>query len=115
MLNKVTLIGRVGQDPEKKETQIGIITKFSLATSSGKDKTEWHNCVAFNKTADVILQYVKKGDVIAVGGSISYNKYEKDGQTRTSTEILVYDVTLIGGGKKQVPEQQEEKQDILPF
>jgi single-strand DNA-binding protein len=114
-LNKVTLIGNLGADPEVKTTSNGNkVAQFSIATgrqwtsASGEkqEKTEWHKCVAWNAKgkssglADVIERYVKKGDKIFVEGAIEYRQYEdKDKQTRYVTEINVKEILLLGGGK----------------
>ena len=114
-LNKVTLIGNLGADPEVKTTSNGNkVAQFSVATgrqwtsASGEkqEKTEWHKCVAWNAKgrntglADIIERYVKKGDKLYVEGEIQYRQYEdKDKQTRYVTEINVRDVLLLGGGK----------------
>jgi single-strand DNA-binding protein len=114
-LNKVTLIGNLGADPEVKTTSNGNkVAQFSIATgrqwtsASGEkqEKTEWHKCVAWNAKgkssglADVIERYVKKGDKIFVEGAIEYRQYEdKDKQTRYVTEINVKEIVLLGGGK----------------
>ena len=96
-MNKVTLVGRLGQDPELKTSQAGTsFVKFSIATNDGfgdKKKTNWHNCTAFGKASEIINQYVKKGNEIAVSGSIDYNKHED----KMYTGILVNDFTFIGG------------------
>jgi single-strand DNA-binding protein len=114
-LNKVTLIGNLGNDPEIRTTNGGNkVAQFSLATSrqwnsaSGEkqEKTEWHKCVAWNQgqkgtgLADVIERYAKKGDKLYVEGRIEYRQYEdKDKQTRYVTEINVREILLLGGGK----------------
>ena len=114
-LNKVTLIGNLGADPEIRTTPNGSkVAQFSLATSrswtsaSGEkqEKTEWHKCVAWNAKgrgtglADVIERYAKKGDKLYVEGEIQYRQYEdKDKQTRYVTEINVRDILLLGGGR----------------
>jgi len=114
-LNKVTLIGNLGADPEIRTTPNGSkVAQFSLATgrqwtsASGEkqEKTEWHKCVAWNAKgrgtglADVIERYVKKGDKLYVEGEIQYRQYEdKDKQTRYVTEINVREILLLGGGK----------------
>ncbi len=112
-LNKVTLIGNLGADPEVRSTSGGNkVANFSLATSrqwtsaSGEkqEKTEWHKCVAWNGggrgtgLADVVERYAKKGDKLYVEGSIEYRTYEdKDKQTRYVTEINVREIILLGG------------------
>lgn len=114
-LNKVTLIGNLGADPEVRSTSGGNkVANFSLATSrqwtsaSGEkqEKTEWHKCVAWNQgsrgtgLADIVEKYAKKGDKLFVEGSIEYRQYEdKDKQTRYVTEINVREIILLGGGR----------------
>ncbi len=114
-LNKVTLIGNLGADPEIRTTSNGSkVANFSLATgrqwtsASGEkqEKTEWHKCIAWNAggkgngLADIIEKYVKKGDKLYVEGRIEYRQYEdKDKQTRYVTEINVREVLLLGGGR----------------
>ena len=110
-INKVILIGNLGNDPEMKYTQGGMaICTLSLATTSVRkdkdgnqqEKTEWHRCVAWNgKTsglADIIEKYVHKGDKIYLEGSIEYRQWQdKDGQTKYTTEIRVQEILLLGG------------------
>jgi single-strand DNA-binding protein len=110
-LNKVTLIGNLGNDPEVRSTTGGNrVATFSLATSrswndaSGQkqEKTEWHRCVVWNTKgstlADVVEKYVKKGDKLYVEGRIEYRQWQdKDGQTRYSTEINVRELIMLGG------------------
>ena len=114
-LNKVTLIGNLGNDPEIRTTSGGNkVAQFSIATSrqwnsaSGEkqEKTEWHKCVAWNVgtrgtgLADVIEKYAKKGDKLYVEGRIEYRQFEdKEKQTRYVTEINVREILLLGGGK----------------
>ena len=114
-LNKVTLIGNLGNDPEIRTTSNGSkVANFSIATSrqwsspSGEkqEKTEWHKCTAWNTggkgtgLADIIERYVKKGDKLYVEGSIEYRQYEdKEKQVKDVTEIKVREILLLGGGK----------------
>ena len=112
-LNKVTLIGNLGNDPEIRSTTGGNrVAQFSLATSrtwndaSGakQEKTEWHRCVVWNtkgsQLADIVEKYVKKGDKLYVEGRIEYRQWQdKDGQTRYSTEINVRELIMLGGGR----------------
>jgi len=111
-LNKVTLIGNVGQDPEIRAVQNGKrVATFSLATSrtwkgankETQEKTEWHRCVAWNVgannqgLADIIEQYVKKGDKIFVEGRIEYRQWQdKENVTRYTTEVQVREILLLG-------------------
>lgn len=112
-LNKVVLIGNLGNDPEVRSTTGGNrVATFSLATSrswndaqGGKqEKTEWHRCVVWNtnssKLADIVEKYVKKGDKLYVEGRIEYRQWQdKENQTRYSTEINVREMIMLGGGK----------------
>lgn len=118
-LNKATLIGNVGNEPEVRSTSSGTkVASFSLATGrqwtdqSGnrQDKTEWHKCVVWNSgrsgsgLADVVEKYVKKGSKLYIEGEIQYRQYQdKDNQTRYVTEINVRDLMMLdsrgqGGG-----------------
>lgn len=95
-LNKVTLIGNLGQDPEITAANNDLlIAKFSIATSDarpdaqGNVKTEWHRVVAFGKTAEYMQKYITKGATVCVEGRIQYGKYEnKDGVTVYTTDII---------------------------
>jgi single-strand DNA-binding protein len=112
-LNKVTLIGNLGKDPEVRTTSNGSkVASFSVATSrvwndqsgSKQEKTEWHRCAAWNtnftKLADVVEKYVKKGDKVYIEGRIEYGQYQdKDGQTRYTTDIRVLELIMLGGGR----------------
>jgi single-strand DNA-binding protein len=110
-LNKATLIGNVGGDPEIRTTPGGgKVATVSLATgrvwndASGnrQEKTEWHRCVVWNNRgstlADVVEKYVKKGDRLYVEGTIEYRQWQdKEGQTRYTTEINVRELIMLGG------------------
>lgn len=113
-LNRVTLLGHVGGDPEIRSTSNGNkVANLSLATNSyaGKDKEEkpqWHRLVVWNRKptesglADVVEKYVRKGDALYVSGRIEYRTWQdKEGQTKYTTEIIVDDVILLGSGKKE--------------
>lgn len=103
--NKVTLIGRTGKEVETINLESGKLSKVSLATSDyftnpkGEkvEETQWHNLVAFGKTAEIFEKYVEKGKELAIEGKIMYRNYEdKDGVKRFITEIRVEEVVLIG-------------------
>lgn len=108
-LNKVSLIGNLGNDPEVRSTTGGNrVATFSLATSrswndasgSRQEKTEWHRCVVWNtkssQLADIVERYVKKGDKLYVEGRIEYRQWQdKEGQTRYSTEINVRELIML--------------------
>ncbi len=110
-LNKVTLIGNLGADPEVRSTNNGSrVATVSLATSrqwkgqggDKQEKTEWHRVVFWNsnysKLADIVEQYCKKGDKIYVEGSIEYRSWQdREGQTRYTTEIRGNELILLSG------------------
>jgi single-strand DNA-binding protein len=103
-VNKVQLIGRIGQDPEVKQVSDTFkVAKVSLATSEKfkekdgqqTEKTEWHNLVAFNKLADLFEKYVNKGDLLYVEGKLQTRSWEKDGKKFYATEILVNSIDFL--------------------
>jgi single-strand DNA-binding protein len=107
-VNKVFLLGNVGKDPEIRSTAGGMtVASFSLATAdrakdaqgNWADKTEWHNLVCFQRTAEVVRDYVKKGSQIFVEGKIQTRSWDDktSGEKKYKTEILVNELTLLGG------------------
>jgi single-strand DNA-binding protein len=110
-LNKVTLIGNLGADPEVRSTSNGSrVATLSLATSrrwknqagEQQEKTEWHRVILWNNKgstlADLAERYMKKGDKIYVEGSIEYRSWQdREGQTRYTTEITAREVILLSG------------------
>lgn len=87
--------GRLTRDPDVRTTQSGkTVANFSIAINEGKDKVTFLNCAAWETLADVISKYCRKGDQVSGTGKIEIRKYEKDGENRTSTEILVREIVL---------------------
>ena len=113
-VNKVILLGNVGKDPEIRTTQGGMtVASFSLATAerakdqtgNWTDKTEWHNLVAFQRTAEIVRDYVKKGTQVFIEGKIQTRSWDdkESGQKKYRTEILVNELSLLdskGGGSE---------------
>lgn len=105
--NRVTLIGRLGSDPEVKSFEKGVkMARMSIATTDSyinKDgekvkDTQWHHLVVWGKLTDVVEKYVKKGKEIAIEGKITYRQWnDKDGNSRNSTEIVVNELLLLNG------------------
>lgn len=106
-LNKVILIGNLGQDPEIRTTGSGTrVAQLSLATErqwtdaqgDAQKRTEWHRIVAWEKLADIAEQYLKKGERVYVEGEIQYRSYEdNEGITRYVTEIRARELIMLGG------------------
>ena len=107
-LNKVMLIGNVGSEPEIRMTSSGAkIGKFSVATNrkfqdrtgQTQEKTEWHRLTFFGKLADIVEQWVHKGDRLYVEGRIEYSQTQDDqGGTRYWTDIVVTEMVMLGSG-----------------
>ena len=108
MLNKVTLIGRLGKDPETKTLPSGdAVTNFSVATTEkwkdkqsgeAKETTEWHRISMFGKLAEIAGKYLKKGALVYLEGSIKTRKWtDKDGIEKYSTEIVAETMQMLGG------------------
>lgn len=105
-LNKVMLIGNVGNDPEIRATSSGArVAKVSLATNRSwtdrntgqkNEKTEWHRLTFFGRLVDVVEQWVKKGDRLYVEGRIEYSQTESDGVTKYWTDIVVQEMVMLG-------------------
>jgi single-strand DNA-binding protein len=107
-VNKVILLGNVGKDPEIRATPSGtMVANFSLATTdrvkdqggNWSDRTEWHNLVAFQRTAEIIRDYVKKGSKLYVEGKIQTRSWDDktSGEKKYRTEIIINDLSLLSG------------------
>lgn len=126
-LNKVLLIGRLGRDPEIRYTKEGTaVANFSIATSeywkdkSGakQEKTEWHNIVAWDKKAKFAQEYLKKGSLIYIEGSLQTREWTDNNQVkRYTTEIVAKDIRFMekrGDGQAPVPPVEEPDLDGPP-
>ena len=109
-INKVILVGNLGNDPDVKYTQGGMaIATLSVATTSSRkdrdgnfqEKTEWHRVKLFGKTAEVAGEYLKKGRQVYIEGRLEYGSYEKDGVKHYTTDIIGDDMQMLGGGDGQ--------------
>ena len=107
-VNKVILVGNLGQDPETRYMPSGgAVTNVSIATSeSWKDKqtgqpqerTEWHRVVFFNRLAEIAGEYLRKGSQVYVEGSLRTNKWQdQSGQDRYTTEVIANEMQMLGG------------------
>ena len=137
MLNKVILIGNVGQDPKVKYIDSGVaVASFTLATNEtykGKNgekttQTEWHNIVIWRGLAETVEKYVKKGDRLYIEGRLRHRSYEQDGIKKYITEVYGDSMIMLGGNREArtgsehdnaiLPPQIEEStpgMDDLPF
>lgn len=106
-LNRATLIGHVGKDPEVKHIDSGVkVASFSLATTERgytltngtqvPERTEWHNIVAWKGLAEIIEKYVKKGSQLYIEGKIQTRSWEKDGIKKYMTEIVAENIQMLG-------------------
>src|SRR6266567_3454732 len=111
-VNKVILIGNLGKDPEVKFTPQGTAgAKITVSTSSSnkdkqsgewKETTEWHNIVAWQRTAEIAGEYLKKGRSVYIEGRIQTRSWDdkESGQKKYMTEIVAQDLVLLGGGQR---------------
>jgi single-strand DNA-binding protein len=127
-INKVILVGNLGNDPETKYTQGGMaITKASVATTSVRkdrdgnqqEKTEWHRVTFFGKLGEIAGEYLRKGSQVYVEGSIRYSEHTgDDGQKRYYTDIVADEMQMLGGrgeGRSEPrPERSERPQRSAP-
>ena len=119
-VNKVILLGNLGNDPEQRQTHSGkAVTNFSLATSeTWKDKqtgekqerTEWHRVVFFGRVADIAAQYLAKGSKVYVEGSLQTDKYTKDGVERYTTKVVGRDLRMLNKAERtEEPNTNQEQ------
>lgn len=128
-MNVVTLVGRLTKDPEIKYGNSGkAYARFTLAIARplNKDETDFINCVALGKTAELIEKYVKKGNRFGVVGRLQVGSYEKDGEKRITTDVMVDQIEFLESKsessenpKKETPKKTEdipyEDDDEFPF
>jgi single-strand DNA-binding protein len=124
-INKVILVGNVGQDPETRYMPNGgAVTNLSIATSeTWKDKnsgeqqerTEWHRVVFYQRLAEIVAEYVKKGSKLYIEGSLRTRSWEQDGVKRYATEIIANEMQMLdsrggdGGGSYQPSQPQQQR------
>jgi single-strand DNA-binding protein len=121
-INKVILVGNLGNDPEMKYTQAGMaICTLSVATTSVRkdkdsqqvEKTEWHRVKLFGKLGEIAGEYLKKGSQAYLEGRIEYGSYEKDGTKVYTTDIIADELQMLGGkgeggGERSARPQRQE-------
>lgn len=128
-VNKVYLVGRLGADPQLRYTPSGkAAVSFNLATNASwrnqegekQERTDWHRITAWGKLAEVIGEWLRKGSLVHIEGSLQTRKYEKDGEDRYITEVVARDMEMLGGkqessGNAAPEESGPEAEDDLPF
>jgi single-strand DNA-binding protein len=138
-VNKVILVGNVGQDPDVKYTASGVpVAKVSLATNerfkdkndAWQDRTEWHNIVAWRRLAEIVGEYVRKGSKLYIEGNLQTTTWEdkQSGERKYRTEIVARDIVLLGSrdkgqeGRGEMPSGQSSPKpapavgdDDIPF
>ena len=111
-MNKVIIIGRIGKIDAKEN-----YTRLSIATNTkykGEDITQWHDCVAFGKTAELVNKYLEKGSQVGIEGSLSYNIKEKI----KYTSIIIERLDILEWKKAETPQEEENNfnfDDEIPF
>ena len=128
MVNKVTLVGNLGGDPEVRQTKSGNVCNLRIATSHGKkaadgswsNETEWHTVVVFGRDADNCQKFLAKGRQVYIEGRIQSRDYvNRDGQNRRSFEIVANRVVFLSSERseprKAAPARAEHIDDDIPF
>ena len=126
-VNKVTLIGNLGNDPELRSTQAGsAVANITLATSESwrdketqetKERVEWHRVIFFGRLAEVVNEYLRKGSQVYVEGRIQTRKWQdKDGNDRYTTEIVANEMQMLGsrGTNSESPTNQQSTSTSQP-
>lgn len=123
-MNKVIIVGRLGSDPEIKNTQNGkVVASFSVATSekyNGNEKTEWHRIIAWEKQAEIAKNYLAKGNIVGIEGKIQSREYEDGGVKKKITEIICQSITLLETSDKRKIQENKEltsntQDEDIPF
>ena len=130
-VNKVVLVGHLGGDPETRFMPSGAaVTNFNMATNESwkdtngelQDKTEWHRCVMFGKSAELAGELLKKGQLVYMEGKLQTRNWEdKDGIKRYTTEVVCDMFTMLGrkmdtdNSQQAAPTSNSDEEDDLPF
>ena len=117
-INRVELLGRVGADPELRKTQNGTaVVQLRLATDrrsrdeSAEQQTDWHTVVCWDKQAEAVAQYVRKGERVYVAGRLNHHTWETDqGERGSRTEVHAYEVIFLGSSSENGSRESEGDQ-----
>ncbi len=122
-INKVILVGNVGEVETRYTQQGNALAKFSIATGKEwkdkntgekKSRTEWHQCVAFEPQSVFIAEYVKKGFTLYIEGELQTQKWDKDGEARYATRVMVYTVEIMRSPREKTGEAQSGAEAAPP-
>ena len=102
-VNRITLIGNVGRDPDIQQTKNGTkVAHFSVATNrrvpsgtDGEERTDWHRLTLWNKQAQFAEDYIRTGDRVYIDGRLEYDSYERDGVVIPTAEVIVREVVML--------------------
>lgn len=112
-MNSVNIIGRMGVEPELQKTKTGkSACKVSIGVRRNSETTDWFKCVAYETTAELIHQYVKKGDQVGISGSLYVEEYEVDGHKHFAVKIKVNSVSLIGNKTASTKPQSSDDYQV---
>ena len=133
-VNKVILVGRLGGDPEVRETAKGVVANYSIATNEywtdtkgdKVEKTEWHNIVCWGKQAELSRDYLKKGSNLFCEGKLQTSSWETpEGEKKYKTEVVVFNIQFLDKKEESTmssiyeyapkPEAKPAVQDDIPF
>jgi len=124
MLNQVQVIGRLGKDPETRYSASGdAVCSFSVAASESykdksgqkQEKTEWFRCVTYKQLAEICGQYLTKGQLVYISGSLQTRQYkDKQGVDKSITEVKVRDMKMLGRNDSQPAEEPKPKANVIP-
>lgn len=126
-INKVTISGNLGRDPELRATSSGTqVCSLAVCVNTRQkvngewtDKPNWVDVIFFGNRAESIAKYLSKGSHVTIAGRLSQNSWEKDGKKRSKLEVIGEDIDFQGGKRADQPAQQEPEQDVydedIPF
>jgi len=121
-INKAIILGNVGNEPDIRVTQAGkCVASFSIATSENwkdqqgnkQEKTTWHNIVAFDRLAEVIRDYVKKGSKVYVEGKHQVDEYEKNGEKRYSSKVVIRELQMLDSKQDNQQTNYDKRQESI--
>jgi len=103
-VNKVIIVGNLGSDPDLRDAGGTPVCNFSVATNEKfknrageqQERTEWHRCVAWSKLAEICAEYLRKGRQVYIEGKLQTRKWEKDGDLKYTTEVIVNNMVMLG-------------------